>query len=244
MTTLRGQNELAASGQQKRYAHQKYSYQNSHFSNNISNNNYYKTTYFFSITLDVVFLAKNSFHCTLCYILEYNDVFNALTHIPKRRPLNSLQKFTMKCIHCEHEDTRVIETREAGLDVRRRRECAECGQRFTTYERYERQPIRIVKKDGSRELYNRDKLKRGIVLACEKRPVTEDQIIEALNEIERMLRAADETEVPTKVLGELCMDQLKKLDKVAYIRFASVYKEFRSVKSFEKEIKVLTGGTK
>lgn len=148
----------------------------------------------------------------------------------------------MHCIHCDHEDTRVIETREAGQDLRRRRECPACGDRFTTYERVERQPIRVVKKDGSREIFDRTKVKRGIMLACEKRPVTEDEIERAVQTVEDELRKIGENELPSRTVGDNIMRQLRKLDQVAYIRFASVYKEFRDVRSFEKEIKVLTRG--
>lgn len=148
----------------------------------------------------------------------------------------------MKCIYCNNEETKVIETRQAGDDLRRRRECTNCSQRFTTYERVERQPMRIIKKDGSRQLYNRDKLKHGMLIACEKRPVTDDEINGALNEVEKQLRALGEPEIHSKLIGDLTMQQLRLLDQIAYIRFASVYKEFKDVESFAKEIKVLTRG--
>ena len=145
----------------------------------------------------------------------------------------------MKCTHCENKETRVIETRQAGEDLRRRRECNDCGQRFTTYERTERQPLRIIKKNGSRELFDRNKLRRGFILASEKRPVTEEQLQTAITTIENQLRKMGEAEINSRIIGDLAMEQLRSLDEVAYIRFASVYKEFRDAQSFVKELKVL-----
>ena len=146
----------------------------------------------------------------------------------------------MKCPFCDAPDTAVIETRETGEDTtRRRRECASCERRFTTYERVELKPLRVVKKDGSRTLFDRVKLKRGLIVACEKRPVTDEQIEEAVADIERRLRVGDSDEVPSKQIGELVMRKLKKLDKVAYIRFASVYREFADLEDFEREVKIL-----
>jgi transcriptional repressor NrdR len=146
----------------------------------------------------------------------------------------------MKCPFCDAPETSVIETRETGDDTtRRRRECASCERRFTTYERVELKPLRVVKKDGSRILFDRTKLKRGFIVACEKRPVTDEQIEAAVTDIEHRLRTGDSEEVPSKTIGELVMRKLKKLDKVAYVRFASVYRAFEDVEEFEKEIKSL-----
>ncbi len=136
----------------------------------------------------------------------------------------------------------MIETRQAGDDLRRRRECPVCNTRFTTYERVEHQPLRIIKNNGSRELYNHNKLRHGIILACEKRPVTDQQISQMIARVEKNLRAIGETEVPSSIIGDLVMKELKLLDSVAYIRFASVYKKFTDVTSFEQEIKILTQG--
>lgn len=191
-------------------------------------------------TLPLVFFAPKFFSTTLESIPNNNVVFNRLAAVS--RTAAQAGQTTMHCIHCDHEDTRVIETREAGQDLRRRRECPACGDRFTTYERVERQPIRVVKKDGSREIFDRTKVKRGIMLACEKRPVTEDEIERAVQTVEDELRKIGENELPSRTVGDNIMRQLRKLDQVAYIRFASVYKEFRDVRSFEKEIKVLTRG--
>jgi transcriptional repressor NrdR len=146
----------------------------------------------------------------------------------------------MKCPFCAHADTNVIETRETGEDsTRRRRECPSCDRRFTTYERVELKPLRVIKKDGSRALFDRMKVKQGFIRACEKRPISDQQIEEAVQDIEQRLRGGDSDEIPSKIIGDLVMRKLKKLDKVAYIRFASVYREFEDVESFEKELKTL-----
>jgi len=123
--------------------------------------------------------------------------------------------------------------------VRRRRECLKCGKRFTTYERTELVELRVVKKDGRQEQFDKNKLIAGMVKACEKRPVNAEAIAHAADEIERELRRRDETEVKSSVIGEMVMARLKRLDKVAYIRFASVYRSFADVESFEEEAKKL-----
>lgn len=128
---------------------------------------------------------------------------------------------------------------EENSATRRRRECLKCEKRFTTYERIETSNILVVKKDGKREQFDRDKLKRGMMKACEKTPVSADKIEEALNEIEAKIVANESGEVKSAELGELVMRKLKKLDKVAYIRFASVYKEFADLESFQDELKKL-----
>ena len=146
----------------------------------------------------------------------------------------------MKCPYCDAPETAVIETRESDeASTRRRRECASCERRFTTYERVELKPLRVVKKDGTRTLFDRIKLKRGFVVACEKRPVTDEQIEDAVQDVEMRLRLGESDEVQSKVIGDLVMRKLKKLDKVAYIRFASVYKEFQDLEDFEDEMKTL-----
>lgn len=147
----------------------------------------------------------------------------------------------MKCPFCSHTETKVVDKRETEeeLVTRRRRECLSCEKRFTTYERVEMSNITIVKKSEKREPFNRDKLKRGLFKACEKRPVNAEQIEIVVNEIEAELRSKDTTEIPSTVIGELVMRKLKKLDKVAYIRFASVYREFADLETFEKELRNL-----
>ena len=141
----------------------------------------------------------------------------------------------MKCPFCSGE-TSVIDKRDGEDSTRRRRECDKCSKRFTTYERPEI-TVMVVKKDGRREEYNREKVKAGMLRACEKRPVSAESIDQSLSKIENTLREKDE--VTSKQVGELVMRELKKLDKVAYIRFASVYREFDDIKSFEKEVKLL-----
>jgi len=141
----------------------------------------------------------------------------------------------VKCPFCNAE-TKVIDTRESEDSVRRRRECEKCEQRFTTYERPEI-TVMVVKKDGRRETYSRDKLLKGITIACGKRPIPTETIEAAVNKIENSLR--EESEVTSKHIGELVMKSLKKIDDIAYIRFASVYRDFDDIKTLEKEIKLL-----
>ena len=145
----------------------------------------------------------------------------------------------MKCPYCSNQGTKVVDKRETEdyVVTRRRRECLDCEKRFTTYERVETSNIIIVKKDGKREQFDRDKLKKGFIRACEKTNITMDQIETTVNEIEADIRKMDSTEVLSKALGELVMKKLKKLDKVAYIRFASVYREFQDINDFKEALK-------
>lgn len=142
----------------------------------------------------------------------------------------------MRCPYCNSGETKVIETREAeDSDVtRRRRECLKCKKRFTTYERVEMIELRVIKKNGDIERFDRNKILNGILKACEKRPIKIEKIVD---EIESELRKHETTEIYSKVIGELVMEKLKQLDHVAYIRFASVYREFKDIKGFEKELK-------
>lgn len=144
----------------------------------------------------------------------------------------------MKCIQCHHEDTKVIESREAadGQAIRRRRACPECGHRFTTYERVERPQLVIVKHDGTRQLYGRDKLLSGLNRACEKTKVTNMQVEKLVSDVEAKLYNCGEPEVPSTKIGEMVMERLMSLDEVAYVRFASVYRRFKDIASFEKEL--------
>lgn len=145
----------------------------------------------------------------------------------------------MRCPYCGFGDLKVIETREAeDSDVtRRRRECLKCKKRFTTYERVEMLELRVIKKNGDIERFDRNKVLNGIVKACEKRAIKIEKIERIVDEIESELRKKETIEIPTKAIGEMIMERLKELDHVAYIRFASVYREFKDVKGFEKEIK-------
>ena len=143
----------------------------------------------------------------------------------------------MRCPYCYYDETKVTDTRESGDITRRRRECLKCSKRFTTYEHIETIDLRVIKKDGNIEVFDRNKVLRGILKACEKRPVKMEKMERLVDEIEAELRKEDSVEMPSKLIGELVMEKLKKLDKIAYIRFASVYREFKDLKSFEKEIK-------
>lgn len=147
----------------------------------------------------------------------------------------------MKCPYCETSDTRVIDSRptEEGHAIRRRRECDNCGKRFTTYEKVEEVFFMVIKKDGSREAFDRNKVLNGIVKACEKRPVPLADIEKIVDEIERGLNTLMEKEVESKVIGEIIMEHLKELDEVAYVRFASVYRQFTDVNTFAAEIEKL-----
>ncbi len=145
----------------------------------------------------------------------------------------------MKCPYCGKEDTRVIDSRPADQDtsIRRRRICDACGKRFTTYEKIETIPLVVIKKDNNREPYNRAKIEGGIVRACYKRPISNDQIKRAVDEIETDIFSREEKEISTREIGGLVMKKLKDLDQVAYVRFASVYREFKSVDDFMSELK-------
>ena len=147
----------------------------------------------------------------------------------------------MNCPWCHHPDTRVADTRvaEEGSVIRRRRECPQCGRRFTTYERPAEAHLRVRKKDGRREPFDRGTLLAGIQKACEKRPVSSERIEALVEDIERDLREELADEVPSADIGRLVMDRLRALDEVAYVRFASVYKEFRDADSFRREVDAL-----
>ena len=147
----------------------------------------------------------------------------------------------MKCPYCNYEETQVIDTRETeNLETtRRRRECLKCNKRFTTYERVEEAEIIVVKKDGKRERFERQKLTNGILKACEKRNIPLDKIEKLVDDVESDLRKRDSVEVESKVIGEIAMKKLKTLDKVAYVRFASVYREFEDLDRFEEELEKL-----
>ena len=150
----------------------------------------------------------------------------------------------MKCPFCNAEDTKVIDSRPAddNASIRRRRQCETCGKRFTTYEKLETLPLMVIKKDETREPYDRSKIEAGIVTSCHKRPISVEQISRMIDEIENEVFSLGDKEVPTSVIGEKVMSKLKGLDEVAYVRFASVYREFKDVKTFMDEIgKLLTG---
>ena len=149
----------------------------------------------------------------------------------------------MKCPYCGFEESKVIDSRSAddGERIRRRRECLKCGKRFTTHEVIETVPIIVVKRDKSREPFNRDKLTAGILRACEKRPVSIRQIEDIVNRIETKVQSSLDREITAKQIGELTMEELKKVDEVSYVRFASVYRQFKDINTFMEELnKLLT----
>ena len=145
----------------------------------------------------------------------------------------------MKCPYCGNPDTRVIDSRPAedGSCIRRRRSCDICGKRFTTYEKVETIPLIIIKKDNNRETYDRSKIEAGVLRACHKRPISAAQITQLIDEVETDIFSREEKEVPSAVIGELVMNKLKDLDAVAYVRFASVYREFKDINTFMDELK-------
>jgi transcriptional repressor NrdR len=145
----------------------------------------------------------------------------------------------VRCPFCNTDNDRVIDSRASadGLSIRRRRECLECNRRFTTYERMEETPLRVVKKDGSRVPFDRGQMLKGMLKACEKRPVAIEDLERITSDIERRLTEMFEREVSSKYIGQLVMEELKKLDQVAYVRFASVYREFKDVTQFLDELK-------
>ncbi|MBE5856127.1 MAG: transcriptional repressor NrdR [Lachnospiraceae bacterium] len=145
----------------------------------------------------------------------------------------------MKCPFCNHENTRVIDSRPAedNNSIRRRRVCDECGKRFTTYEKIETIPLIIIKKDNNREAYDRAKIEAGVLRACHKRPVSAAQITSLVDSVENEIFSMEDKEIPSQVIGELLMNKLKDLDPVAYVRFASVYREFKDVNTFVDELK-------
>lgn len=145
----------------------------------------------------------------------------------------------MKCPFCSSENTRVIDSRPAddNNSIRRRRMCDECGKRFTTYEKVETIPLIVIKKDNNREQYDRSKIEAGVLRACHKRPISANDINKLIDEVETEIFAHEEKEIPSDEIGEIVMDKIKDLDDVAYVRFASVYREFKDVNTFMSELK-------
>lgn len=147
----------------------------------------------------------------------------------------------MRCSNCHNKSTKVLDSRpiEEGQSIRRRRECERCGFRFTTFERIEEVPLIVVKKDGARQEFSREKLIRGLIKACEKRPVPMDKVEEIAFNVEKALRSDGVSEVDSKEIGEMVMEQLSEVDEVAYVRFASVYRQFKDISVFLDELKDL-----
>ncbi|MCD8333656.1 MAG: transcriptional regulator NrdR [Clostridiales bacterium] len=145
----------------------------------------------------------------------------------------------MRCPYCSSDNTRVIDSRPAddNTAIRRRRNCDDCGKRFTTFEKVETIPLMIIKKDNTRERYDRSKIEAGVLRACHKRPISADQIKNLVDEVETEIYSQADKEIPTSVIGEMVMDKLKDLEAIAYVRFASVYREFKDVNTFVNELK-------
>lgn len=151
----------------------------------------------------------------------------------------------MKCPYCGYEDSKVLDSRptDENQTIRRRRECIECGKRFTTYERIEQVPVVIIKKDGTRQAYDRTKILNGMIRACEKRPVPLSVIETSVDNIEKSIYNSLDKEIKSELLGEMVMEELKTIDEVSYVRFASVYRQFKDVNSFMDELKKILNET-
>ena len=147
----------------------------------------------------------------------------------------------MKCPYCSFPDSKVVDSRPAdeGTSIRRRRECLHCGKRCTTYETVERMPLMLVKRDGARQPYSREKLLAGVMKACEKRPVPQQKLEQLVDNVEQRLFGALQPEISTRTVGEMVMDQLRTIDEVAYVRFASVYRQFKDINTFMEELNTL-----
>lgn len=172
-----------------------------------------------------------------CYVVVMNGLY---------RLMNAYQPVfhgdeIMKCPYCENPGSRVVETRERGEQnvTRRRRECTECEERFTTYERVETPSLSVVKRDGTKEAFDPEKIRSGLERSCKKRPITADKIEEIVSDIESTVKARGETTIESKEIGDLVIDQLKEIDEVAYMRYASIYNSFEDLDSFEEEVKTL-----
>ncbi len=147
----------------------------------------------------------------------------------------------MRCPYCNHAESRVVDSRpaEEGMTIRRRRECLQCEKRFTTYERLEQEPLIVIKKDGRREPFDRQKILNGLLKACEKRPLSFAKLEQLVTSVEQAVRKRTENEIPSTVIGELVMERLKAVDEVAYVRFASVYRQFKDIDIFMEELENL-----
>jgi len=145
----------------------------------------------------------------------------------------------MRCPYCNHNEDKVVDSRETqeGASIRRRRECLNCGRRFTTYEYVEKVPLMVVKKDGRREPFNRQKILEGLIKACQKRPISVERLDELVSDIEKNIQKKFDQEVDSRYIGELVMERLSQIDDVAYVRFASVYRQFKDVNQFLRELR-------
>ncbi|MGM0369972.1 MAG: transcriptional regulator NrdR [Bacillota bacterium] len=149
----------------------------------------------------------------------------------------------MKCPYCTNLESKVVDSRatQDNTTIRRRRECLGCEERFTTYERIDDLPVMVIKRDGNRERFSRNKILKGLLKSCEKRPISRNEIESVVNSIEQKVKNQMENEVDSTIIGELVMDHLRKIDEVAYVRFASVYREFKDIETFRQELDKLLG---
>ena len=152
----------------------------------------------------------------------------------------------MRCIYCSSTDNKVVDSRsnESGSSIRRRRECLKCSKRFTSYESVELIPLLVIKKDGTRESFNGQKIRNGLIKACEKRPVSIDQINKLIDNVEKSLTSNLDQEVPSTRIGDLVMDELRRLDEIAYVRYAAVYREFKDIPAFLDFVKKMQKETR
>jgi len=171
----------------------------------------------------------------------YYNIYDTICCDYKKGQVKLKGEILMKCPYCGYSESKVVDSRptEEETAIRRRRECEKCSKRFTTYEKVEEMPLIIVKKEGNREIYQRSKIINGFIKACEKRPVSVKQIEEVVDEIEKELYNSMEKEIDSKKIGEMVMNRLKQLDDVAYVRFASVYRQFKDLNTFIEELNKL-----
>src|SRR5574337_1200679 len=165
---------------------------------------------------------------------------------PQKAKLSTVWRhsFNMKCPKCQSEESKVVDSRQAENAIRRRRECENCGNRFTTFERIEEMPLLVIKKDDTREIFNRDKIITGIVRSARKRPVSSESIEKAVERVERKIRMLSENEVRSEIVGEFVMEELADLDEITYVRFASVYRSFKDVSDLEELLRNITNKNK
>ena len=177
------------------------------------------------------------YRCCVCVVGILPKSYST-TYLTRLIYITERQRTCVKCPYCSNPDTSVVDSRETEdqAAIRRRRECEKCRKRFTTYERVELLDLVVIKKDGSRQPFDKRKVLRGIMRACEKRPIPAEKMERAVDDIERELRAMDTLEVPSRKIGDLVMKKLRELDPIAYIRFASVYKSFKNLEAFEREL--------
>lgn len=197
----------------------------------------YKKSYYFKANFNFLTSKFQLFNKKYLKILSHSDIIYTISNLK----IVIKGGIFMKCPFCSYEESKVIDSRptDEGERIRRRRECLNCKKRFTTYEIIESLPIIVIKKDKSREVFNRDKLLNGLLRACEKRPVSLDSLDKMIDDIESNLQNSLDREISSEKIGELVMDKLKDIDEVAYVRFASVYRQFKDIGTFMNELNKL-----